>query len=295
MLLDLSRGLDVSPEGLETCLLCQAGDRLKPGDLIAQSEGRLTRVIRSPMEGRLVDISRGRALLASETETLRVIAGMVGFVEDVFPDYGVLLRSEGSLLQGVWGNGGAGVGTLRIGETPDSLELDCEPDDVLALNIVSNASILQQAVTLGSAGLIVGCLAPELIPDALRLNQPVIVLQALGEQEPDTLIWDMLSARAGSLVSVNAAPTDRRVGQRPEVILPTDQGELQPALGFQAVLQAGSRVRILTGDYRGKNGNCIAFEKEHAFPGGWQGPSAIVKLVDGTLVQVPQQNLVILG
>gem|GEM_PF-211456 len=298
--LDLSRGLGISPTETDACVVREPGDQLKEGDLIAQCEGALTRLVRSPSDGFLVDISHGRAILATGTEVVRVRAEMIGFVEEVIPEFGVILTSECSLVQGVWGNGLAGAGLLGVVGDPKEEPVDGEVPEtvgegkILALVSCFDLSGLHRLINLGPAGLIFGTLATELIPTARQLAIPVIVLQGFGDLPPDPVSIDMLASREGAMTSLNAIPCDLYQGHRPEVTIPYGEGEPEADLGLQTQLTVGQCVRILSGEAIGQTGEIVALVGAEVFESGLHGPAARIKLPEGEEVQLPQQNLTIL-
>jgi hypothetical protein len=295
--LDIARGLGVSIEEADTCALRVPGDRLKEGDLIAQCEGALTRLVRSPADGVLMDISRGKVLLTTGIQSLTIQARMIGLVEDIFPEYGVHLRVEGSLVQGEWGNGRMGEGTLQLLEdtTPEGEERSITPSSVLAMKTLTDSVWFDLAVEHGFSGLVTGWLSFDLRAMAAASEVPVLVLSGFGEGQMDQITWDLLSSKAGETCSINASPTNLFLGQRPELIIPAEGKKPEDALGFQAGLAVGQWVRILAGAARGQGGKVVSLEEPLMFESGLTFPAATIDLMDGKQVQVPHQDLVILG
>lgn len=302
--LDLCQGLGLPEAEVEACVVCKPGDILEAGDLIAQSEGKLTRLVSAPADGALLEINRGKAVLATGTTLVQVRAGLIGFVMDVFPGSGALLRAEGGLVQGVWGNGHCGAGALSLPTA--SLAEDSESDgsyaaglstgDLLAVECCETDKWFETAAKVGLGGLICGTLAPELIPLAAAWERPVIVLQGFEPQPLDLVTWELLTSQVGEVASLDARPVDLWQGLRPEVVIPR-QGASEPeaALPFQARLAAGQRVRILAGPAVGRTGKLVSLGEETVFESGLRCKTATVKLREGDRLTVPQQNLAILG
>ena len=103
------------------------------------------------------------------------------------------------------------------------------------------------------------------------------------------------SLSASRLGSLNAAFTLDRFGERPELVIPEEGQTPEKALGPQAQLAVGQRVRILTGAAIGQVGRLAQLEGPLMFESGFAFPVATVVLASGAEVQVPQQDLVILG
>ncbi|KUK97807.1 MAG: Uncharacterized protein XE06_0308, partial [Anaerolineaceae bacterium 46_22] len=48
IMLDIAKGLGISPDETTSCLICEVGDNLEEGDIIAQYEKTLPRIFRAP-------------------------------------------------------------------------------------------------------------------------------------------------------------------------------------------------------------------------------------------------------
>ena len=295
--LDIERGLGVSAKEADSCMVRKPGDELKEGDLIAQCEGALTRLVRSPVDGTLLDIGRGKAVLAAGTQVLSLKAGMIGEVEEIFPEYGVQLRAEGGLVQGEWGNGRLGEGPLQWIEEPstEGEDLSLTPGSVPVIETLNDPAWFDLAIENGLSGLVTGWMACDLWALAARCDIPVLVLSGFGEGQMDPVSRELLSAKTGQMCSVNTKPADLFLGQRPELIIPDEPGKSEETLGFQAALTVGQRVRLLTGAAKGQTGTVVKLKAPLMFESGLTLLAATIDLADGKQVQVPQQDLVILG
>ena len=301
--LDVCRGLGLSEDEIQACVLCKPGDIVRKDDLIAQRDGTVSRVMRAPADGTFIEVSRGKAVLATETTVVQERAGLFGTVTDVFPELGVCLRAEGGLVQGVWGNGHCGGGTLSMpsvvsdGVSADTAEIrdSLLPGEVLAIEHCGEAGLFQKISEVGMAGLICATLAPDLIPLAETWDRPVIVLQALELEPVDPITWELFVSKIGAMTAINAAPTDMWKAVRPEVSFPGEDGQPEKALPFQVELAGGQRVRILAGPAVGRTGKVITLGDETEFDSGLRYPTATVQLREGDRLTVPQQNLAVLG
>lgn len=301
-LLDIAGGLDVEVEDAHQFLVRQPGENLMEDDVVAHFEGAIPRLVRTPLPGRFAAYHQGHALLEIERDTIQIHAGMKGIVEAVIPEYGAIITTNGVLVQGVWGNGQIGAGGLSVLEASWSTPLDgsmiVETDDdrVIAAGQCLDAETLLQLGEGGMRGLIVGSLAPDLIPVALALPVPIIVLQGFGPLPTDLSILETLKPLDGEMVSVHAAETNRQTGTRPEVIIPQPGESKVDELGLRAELGIGHRVRVCSGQDKGQAGKVLAFVDEPLlFKSGLQLPTVVVQLNNGERINLPQQNLVILG
>lgn len=301
LMLDVVRGLGISPSETAACLVRELGENLKQGDVIAQFEGAFPRLIRAPVEGTLMDCHQGRVVLATGVTYFRIQAGIIGVVEDLIPEYGAVLSTRGSLLQGVWGNGRVGAGVLKVIDLPFEDLLEPSNDDsiesgqLLATGKCLHADSLAYLVEIEPAGLIFGGLSPELIPIARELPMPVIVLQGFGDLPPDPDLMALLKSREGEMASVNACESNLFDGVRPEVIIPKAVGESEKELGFRVKLAVGQWVRVLSGKALGQAGEVVELlETRTEFESGLALQTAVIQLQNGETTHIPQQNLIIL-
>jgi hypothetical protein len=301
MVLDVARGLGVSPDEVQTCMVRDIDDELEDGDVIAQFEGTLSRLVRTPAGGRLMDITNGQVVIATGDSLVQVRAGMMGDVADIIPEYGAVLQIRGCLLQGVWGNGQIGMGVLQWVDSSQSAwiqvsdldELKC--GQVLAGGLCLQAAVLECALEKEAKGLVLDAVAPELIPTALAMPFPVIVLGGFGELPMDQKMMTLIQNHTGKTACVNASVTDPLNGQRPEVVIPLDERWAGEPLGFQTEITIGRRVRILCGEYIGHTGEVEACpDLPVRFESGLEVPSVVVRLDDGESATVPQNNIIIL-
>ncbi len=302
MVLDLVRGLGLAPDEADACAVREPGETVQQGDVIAQFQGAFTRLVRTPIDGRLVDISQGRAILATTTDQVQVQAGMIGQVESLIPEFGAVIINRGALIQGVWGNGGVAAGALQVvGETSAVALLEedvvgADGETLLAAGVCLHASILDAAVKKGIAGLIVGGLAPELKSLALEMPFPILVLNGFGLLPIDVGSFELLQEKTGRTASVNASRPNLYNGVRPELIIPEETGQPEAPLGYRVKLALGQRVRILSGKAQGQVGEVVALPTALVrFESGLKVYAAKIRLHGGQFVNIPRRNLEVMG
>ena len=296
--LEVDRGLGVSPQEADACALRQPGDTLRAGDLLAQCEGTLTRVVRAPADGTLIDFSRGKAIIAAGESKITLQAGLPGVVEDIFPEFGATIRAEGSLVQAEWGRGGIAEGPLRVLESlefEDEGEDEIKAGDILALPSIDSLEAFDLIQKHDLAGWVTFWMAPELIKPAQECVIPMLVISGMSVGEVDPKAWDILLGNQGRVCGLNADSALLGSGQRLELIVPGEGKKPEEALGPQAALAVGQRVRILTGAAMGQVGMVSKLQAPLMFESGFAFPTTTVDLASGSQVQVPQQDLVVLG
>ncbi len=298
--LEVDRGLGISAQEADKCALHKPGDLLHEGDLLAQCEGALTRAVRAPADGRLIDFSHGKAVIATRETRVTVQASLPGVVEDVFPEFGATIRAEGSLVQGEWGNGGICEGPLHVLDSLEAEEgeeeIEFSGGEIFAVPAISTPEIFDLARKYELAGLVTFWLSPKLMQTAKTAGIPMLVVSGFGEGgELDSWAWELLLDSQGKHCSLNASFALDRFGERPELIIPGEGETPERTLAPQVPLAVGQRVRILTGAAIGQSGRLRKLEAPLMFESGFAFPVATVELTSGALVQVPQQDLVILG
>lgn len=299
--LDLAKGLGISSSEVPACLIRESGEYLQQNDVIAQSEGPLPRLVRAPVEGKFLQCYNGVVFLATGKSTLRLNARMAGVVKAVLPEYGVIINCQGSLIQGVWGNGGMGEGVLKVIEASFETPLEgsmldtLAPGQVLAAGSCLQGDVLAAIEQRDLAGLVLEILSLDLISVAKELPFPVIVLSGFGLSSLNTVSFELLKSRKGACVSVNAWQTDLFEGKRPEVIIPDGEGEPEEDYGFRKGIAVGHKIRVLSGPAAGQLGEVLALSDGLTqFESGLAFHSALIQLERGDQVCVPQQNVLII-
>jgi hypothetical protein len=297
---DIARGLGVPTSEAHQYLVRQMGESLDEGDIIAQYEGRISRLVRMPVNGVFLDFIDGKAVIASDRSKTQLKARIRGAVETVIPERGVTVSVEGSLLQGVWGNGKVDEGKLKILgnslEDPLFTQIgdEVEPDQILAAGVCSEKQMMINLANCGAKGLIFSSMSPRLIPLAEALPIPVILLQGFGDLEMDHETQAILESREGDETVVMAVHPNDIPEQRPEVIIPGGEGEPLEETAYREELALGSSVFVLTGKNRGKTGEVVEIsEHQMTFESGILGLLAGIRTSEDQVIQVPCPNLII--
>lgn len=301
-ILDIAKSLGLEPDQAGQCLVRQIGESLQPEDIIAQCEGAIPRLVRTPIAGTLTEYHQGKVVIATRQTVVNIKAGMIGTIAEVIPELGAIVSVTGSLLQGFWGNARVGSGLLKVME-PD-LDSTLAVSDLASLEagllvvagMCSSVDVLKALEEKKAAGLIVKTITPELIPIILDLSFPVLVLQGFSDLQPDPVSIDILQARNGEIACINACPKDIINGQHPELIIPQGKGSPAEEKDFKEKLEIGQQVILLSGSDIGKIGEVSALSDEKMqFDSGLVFEAAEIRLQNGELIHVPCQNLLIIG
>ncbi len=301
LLLDIVRGLGLSGEDADRFIQHQAGDQVSEGDVIAGPVGFGRRVVRAPSAGKVVLAGSGQVLLEVESRPYEIRAGFSGIVSELIPDRGAILEATGALIQGVWGNGRIDYGLLNVqARTPDDvitadrLDVSLRGAVVLA-GICTDTDVLNTAGDLPLRGLILASMNSSLVPLALKMRYPIIILEGFGQIPMNSIAYKLISTNARREVALNGETWNRYESTRPEIIIQLPaQGDL-PTTTETDMFKTNQQVRVLCAPYRSKIGTLIAVRSGlTVLPNGTRVPAADIHLEDGENVILPLADLEVL-
>ncbi|MEK6587814.1 MAG: hypothetical protein AABY97_03115 [Chloroflexota bacterium] len=300
--LDLAAGLGTSEAEVSRYMRVELGSNVEAGQVIAGPVGIARRTMRAPANGRLLTLSRGRALFEASEEPYQIHAGVSGVVVASDGTSSLTIETTGALIQGAWGNGRRGWGVMRvIGQGPSDRLLTDQLDinlrgAVLLAGVCDNAAPLHQATELAVRGLVLGSMTAELIPIALRVAYPILLMEGFGTAPMNRVAYELLNSNAGREASLEATLREPYGRQMPEVIipLPTSSRISSPERVIQ--FAPGVRVRCMRAPHTGAVGKIRhLIPKAEAFPSGIFARSALVDLEEIGSVPVPLSNLEVLA
>jgi hypothetical protein len=298
VLLDIARGLGVSPEQADQLVQRKVGDQISKGDVIAGPVGILNRVVRSEGEATIVAIGDGQVLMEMKGSQLDLQAGTPGTVIDLIPDRGVVIETVGALVQGVWGNGKVDKSLLAIAaHTPADIlatnQIDVSFRGAVVLGgILTTSEALQTVIDMPLRGLILASMSARLIDQARQAPFPIILTEGFGKIPMNPTAYKLLSTNEQRETTVNAQPWNHYNGSRPEIIipLPSTGGSTQPP--ETDIFAPGQSVRIHRAPHAGKTGILTSLRAgQTAFPSGVRTAAGMVRLESGDQVLVPLTNI----
>ncbi len=299
-LLDVRRTLGVgSIKKAQELIQRREGEKIQKGDVIAETGGLFSRVVRAPYDGVVVAVGGGQVWIEALGQPFQLRAGMPGTVTDVITDRGAILETSGALVQGTWGNGLIDLGVmLSLARTPDD-ELTRDRLDVsmrgavVVGSYVEKADVLKSAADLQLRGLILASIQPGLLRQAQALKFPVVVIEGFGRIPYNSTAYRLLTSNEKRDAALNATAWNPYTGERPEVVIPLPAGgELAPdTLEFKV----GQTARIHGAPFLGQIGTITALRSgSAALQNGLRAPAADLRLENGDRVLVPLANLDIL-
>jgi len=299
VLIDIRRALGLSSnEEVLQLLDRKVGEQVEKGDIIAQSRGFLSRVVRAPSHGKIVAIQKGQVLLELYGDKYELKAGINGIIAEVLPDRGVIIEGHGALIQGVWGNHQINLGTLmRHAETLDTelkrSNLDISMRGAVVLSgYLGKADALAAAEELPVKGLVLGSMSSHLISTAMKASFPIILIEGFGRIPMNKKAFNLLCTNEKRELSVNAC-WNSLLGEKPEIFIPLP-AEGKPALNFSEFLP-GKTVRIHSQPYAGSVGTiALVRPGQTRLPNGLRASAADIRFENGRLATIPIANLDVL-
>ncbi len=286
------------PEQLVQVIERKAGDHVEMGDILAQTGGILSRVIRAPASGKVIAIHRGQVILEKTGNRLELKAGLNGVISEVLPERGVIVEANGALIQGAWGNGKINLGMLNFMlKSPDE-ELTRSNLDVTARGSVVIAGYVSQADTLQAAdelilrGLVLSSMSSSLVDMALKVSYPIVLIEGFGRSPLNSAAYRLLSAHDKRDVSIDASWNPNR-SERPEIFVPLPSNGVAPKEAIEFAI--GQTIRVIAPPYTGQIGSISTFHPgQTRLPNGLRTSAAEVELETGQFVTVPLANLDVL-
>jgi hypothetical protein len=301
LLLDLARGLRVSPKQVSQYIQVQEGASIEKGDLLAGPVGFPARRVYAPRDGKIIMMDGGQALIELAGKPLQLKAGVPGEIAELVSDKGVIIEATGAVVQGVWGNGKVEFGLMSVLAkspehllTPDQIDVSMRGAIVLG-GRCENAEVLQNAEDLPLRGLILASMPGALAKVAQKLQLPVMLLEGFGARPMNNVAFKLLSTNDRREVALNAEAWNPLTGVRPEVVIPLpSDGYVAPRRDAETFAPQ-KQVRILRAPHASQTGVLLQLLGPSLLPSGLRAQAAEVRLESGENVIEPLANLEVIG
>ena len=301
-LLDVARTFGISASEADKLIRVKEGDRLEKDALIAEKPGLFPTTIKAPRAGRVMVCGSGQVMMEVGDARIELRAGLPGVVTQIIPDKGVVIRTAGALVQGVWGNGRIDNGQMvSLIEKPDDILVADRLDvslrgSVILAGQVRDLDTLKAAVALPVRGLILASMPSTLIEAAYKLRFPILVTEGFGAMPMNTAAFKLLTTNNKREATVNADHLDRYTGTRPEVIIPLPVSSEPEEPNQYERFELGRHVRMQRPPNAGMLGTISELPPGLSLlPSGLRAPAAEVKLENGEVALVPLVNLEVVG
>ena len=302
VLIDVSRKLEIAAAEAQKLIQVNAGDVISKGEVIAKTKGFMPQTIASPNSGRVLLVGNGQVLIEVGDSTFEVHANMPGVVTRLIDDRGVEITFNGALIQGVWGNGPMNVGLMlsMLSKAEDVLavkQLDVSlRGSVLLGGYCDDPNALRTAEELPVRGIILGSMAAALVPLALQVHYPIILVDGFNKRPLNSTAFKLLTTNVKRDVTLNAAPWDRQSGARPEIFIPLPVTLEPPVPRESETFAPDQPVRLIRDPHCGEVGTLLELKSGlTSMPSGLRVEAAEVRLESGEQLVVPLANLEVLG
>lgn len=312
--------LGIDADELMPTLLVKEGDSVEKGQLLAATKaffGMFKTEVKSPLSGKVETISTvsGNVGIRQPPLPIDLTAYLSGTVAETLPGEGVVVQTEGALIQGIFGIGGERVGEiLVVSESPESdlTESDVRPEHAGKI-IVGGANIsgaaLRRASELGVIGIVVGGIIDRDLIDFLgydigvaitgheNISLTLVITEGFGTIAMAHRTFELLKTLNGKSASINGATQIRAGVIRPEVIVPLGGGVFAAdhADSEEGTLAVGTSIRIIREPYFGKLATVAALPPHLTIIGSGASVRVLdATLADGSKVTVPRANVEII-
>ena len=305
-IVDAARALGISRGRLAQHFVVTAGQLVEPGEELAVRPvlgKRAGRACRSPIAGRVVDLSDGYVFLQVAPRALNREACIAGTVSRVTPLYGATITGDVAWMQGIWGRGSTAwapinvvVETRHDPLTWKNITESCRGTIVVGGTLVDRSALLR-AEQYGAAGLVSGGIDPDLLLGELgACSLPVVVTEGAGEIPMAAPLFELFLGYQERHATISGGEDDGWEMPRPEVLIPLEGGsEVETASLEQLPLEAGDTVRLtqpprlgLIGQVTDPNLPDVRFES------GLHGPGIEVELPNQSRTRVFPTNVELL-
>lgn len=283
---NLSNKFAVAPEDIPAIMKTSEGAEITRGDILAETPGIFgffKSNYLSPVSGKLESISRvsGQIMLREPPTPIQVLAYIEGEIVEVIPEEGVVVKTYGALIQGIFGIGGEKEGTLRVlVSSPEAhLRADMLTEDMKGMVIVGGSGLdfetYQRASDLGIVGLVVGGYDDTLIKEILsydigvaitggeNLKTSLLMTEGFGRIPMAKKTFELLQKMESKRASLNGATQIRAGVMRPEIIVPLqDSTKKKGEKHEEGLMEVGDSVRIIREPYFGEIGEVAALPSE---------------------------------
>lgn len=308
--------LGVSSAELLRLLKKGEGDAVEAGEVLAETKGLFglfSASFAAPVAGIIEYISplTGTIGLREHATPLEISAYLAGTVEEVIPQEGAVIASEGSFIQGIFGVGSERFGRLkRVADGPDSpLDEKLLDDSCAGCVLLAGASVnvtqIRRAIEVGALGIIVGAVSDAVLRAYLGYDigvaitgqedipLTVILTEGFGSLSMAERTFALLASLEGQEAAINGATQIRAGVIRPEIIVPRAASANQPPVAKeQGMLAVGARVRLIREPYFGLFATVTAMPAElRKIETGAMVRVAEVQLANGESAQVPRANI----
>lgn len=309
--------LGIPPEDLAGALKVTVNDDVTEGAVLAEQRGfwgLFKSTVVAPIEGRVefVSPSTGHIAIRAPSRPLELSAYIHGKVVATERDRSVVVESECTFVQGIFGVGGERQGRVRVLpiSPASAVTEDDIPSDLGGSIVVGGHSptigALRKAAQNGAVGFITGSIDDLALREYLgydlgialtgdeNVSMTVIVTEGFGPLPMSARTYETIKRVEGEFASINGATQVRAGAQRPEFIAPM-RSSSTVADSHPLGLEVGERIRIIRVPFFGATGHITDLPHDlERIETGAHVRVLRATLDDGRQVTVPRANVELL-
>lgn len=317
--LNLANQLGVAPDEIHEYMIKKAGDPIQKDEILAENKPLVKwfkTEVRSPISGVVESMSpvTGQVLLREPPRVLELLGYVDGRIVEVIPQQGVVVETDCSLVQGIFGIGGETRGEIVIvvsspdeALTPRHLTVDMKGKVVVGGSFASSDA-LSRAKEVGVAGVVIGGIHDKdlrallgydlgvAITGTEQVGFTLILTEGFGSIPMAGKTFALLSAHAGQQASISGATQIRAGVIRPEIIIPKGAGAPVDHSTVAALeregIRIGDQVRIIRDPLFGKLGEVASLPSDlQKIPTESDVRVMGVRFADGSTAMIPRANI----
>lgn len=312
--------LGIDADEMPAALLVKEGDTVEKGQILAATKaffGMFKSEAKSPTGGVIETISAvsGNVGVRQPPLPINLTAYLSGTIAETTPGEGVVVQTEGALIQGIFGIGGERVGEIHVvSKSPDSDLTEAEITPALAGKIIIgganiSGAALRKASEVGVTGIVVGGIIDKdliaflgydigvAITGHENITLTLVITEGFGTIAMARRTFELLKSLEGKSGSINGATQIRAGVIRPEVIvpLPPSAQTMKAEIEDGGSLAVGTSIRLIREPYFGKLATVAALPPQLTIVGSGASVRVLeATLDDGTVVTVPRANVEII-
>jgi hypothetical protein len=316
--LNLANQLSVAPDEIQEYLIKKVGDSVRKDEILAQNKPVMkwfkTEIL-SPITGVVESVSpvTGQVLLREPPRVFELLGYVDGRIVEVIPQQGVVVETNCSLVQGIFGIGGETRGEIVIAVTspdealsPRHFTADMKGKVVVGGSFISSEA-LARAKEVGVAGVVIGGIHDKdlrallgydlgvAITGTEQVGFTLILTEGFGEIPMAGKTFGLLSAHAGQQASISGATQIRAGVIRPEIIIPksdVSSDRSAAAAPQRDGIRIGDQVRIIRDPLFGKLGEVASLPPDlQKIPTESEVRVMGVRFADGSTTMIPRANI----
>ncbi len=312
ILVPLAGQLGCMPSEAAECLCRKPGDAVRAGEKLAETPGIFgffTSTATSPVDGVLESVSplTGQAIIRATPVPVELASHLNGIVESIQPGSGAAIACSATFVQGIFGVGGEARGRLMIADA--NVLLPEMNGNVVLTGSSIDLTLLEQAAAIGLAGLIAGSIhamdlekwlsmpVGRMLSGCAAAPLTLILTEGFGRLRMSDSVFRVLTARSGSIASIDGTTQIRAGAIRPEIVISWgnvtgETSDPYPLCG----LRVGGNVRLIREPRFGVSGRVTALPRVPAVlaTGSRVRVAEVYLPASGETILVPRANLEII-